>query len=68
MPPEDNSPELEALILQNKEHNEIVQDLLEALVVQGDQNKPDPKTIQLLEKLVEASENTQRVNVTLNLV
>lgn len=51
MPPEDNSIELDALILQNKQNSEDEQALLETIIVQGENSKKE-----LSEKIEEAGE------------
>lgn len=51
MPPEDNSIELDALILQNKQNSEDEQALLETIIVQGENSKKE-----LSEKIKEAGE------------
>lgn len=64
MPPEDNSPELEALILQNKENSENEQALLETLVVQGEENKNtiSEKMDEIKESFEELSEPLESLN------
>jgi len=64
---DEDNVELEALILQTKQNGEETNQILEALVVQGEKDRT-VDTNKLLKELIDVSKETAKVTVTLNLV